>query len=239
MVSAKGWVRARQGHGHDASTFSYKTGDAAWFVGECRTIDKLYAFSATGRIYTIAVADLPSARGDGVPWATLMDAEPNPVWLTAMTGAADTGILFITAQAMALRATLGDVQATRKSGKQFVNLDGGDTVAYAMPALETDKVLSITSDGKALVQTVAEIKVLAAGGKGVILQKLEPKARISAACVVGESGVTVRGISRNKPLEDSYTARQMGNYMGKRASKGSALDTRVKTVEGAITRVDG
>jgi topoisomerase-4 subunit A len=168
-----------------------------------------------------------------------MDAEPNPVWLTAMTGAADTGILFITAQAMALRATLGDVQATRKSGKQFVNLDGGDTVAYAMPALETDKVLSITSDGKALVQTVAEIKVLAAGGKGVILQKLEPKARISAACVVGESGVTVRGISRNKPLEDSYTARQMGNYMGKRASKGSALDTRVKTVEGAITRVDG
>jgi topoisomerase IV subunit A len=239
MVSAKGWVRARQGHGHDATTFTYKTGDAAWFVAECRTVDKLYAFSTTGRIYTIAVADLPSARGDGVPWTTLMDAETSPVWLTAMVGAAaaleQTGILLITRQAMALRATLDDVQATRKSGKQFVNLDEGDTLAYAMPALATATVLSITSDGKALVQSVADIKVLAAGGKGVILQKLEPKATLVAACVVGENGVTVRGITRNKPAEDSYSARQMGNYLGKRASKGNVLDTRVRAVQTALT----
>jgi topoisomerase IV subunit A len=231
MVSAKGWVRARQGHGHDASTFSYKTGDAAWFVSECRSIDKLYAFSATGRIYTIAVSDLPSARGDGVPWTTLMDAESNPAWITAMTGMADTAILLITQQAMALRATLGDVQATRKSGKQFVNLDEDDVLGYVILAIETDHVLSISSDGRALVQPVGEIKVLAAGGKGVILQKLDDKARIAAACIVGESGVTVRGITRNKPSEDSYTARQMNNYLGKRASKGSVLDTRVRAVE--------
>ncbi len=235
MVSAKGWVRARQGHGHDASTFTYKTGDGAWFVAECRTVDKLLAFSATGRIYTLSVADLPSARGDGVPWTTLMDAEPNPVWLTAMTGAASAGLLLVTRQAMALRATLSDVQATRKSGKQFVNLDDGDVLAYAMPAEEADTVLSITSDGRALVQAVADIKVLAAGGKGVILQKLEAKASIAAACLVGDNGVTVRGMSRNKPAEDSYSARQMGNYLGKRASKGMVLDTRVKTVEQATT----
>jgi topoisomerase-4 subunit A len=235
MVSAKGWVRARQGHGHDASTFTYKTGDSAWFVAQCRTVDKLYAFSTSGRIYTIAVADLPSARGDGVPWTTLMDAENNPQWLTAMTGAATSGILLITKQAMALRATLADVQATRKSGKQFVNLDDGDTLAYAMPAQEADNVLSVSSDGRALVQAVADIKVLAAGGKGVILQKLEAKAHIAAACLVGEQGVTVKGVSRNKPAEDSYSARQMGNYLGKRASKGNPLDTRVKTVEMAIS----
>ncbi len=231
MVSAKGWVRARQGHGHDATTFTYKTGDAAWFVAECRSVDKLYAFSNTGRIYTIAVADLPSARGDGVPWTTLMDAETNPQWLCAMTGAANTGILLITKQAMALRATLGDVQATRKSGKQFVNLDEGDVLACAMPAEASNHILSITSDGRALVQSVADIKVLSAGGKGVILQKLETKTTVAAACLVGDNGVTVRGISRNKPAEDSYTARQMSNYLGKRASKGAQLDTRVKTIE--------
>jgi topoisomerase IV subunit A len=234
IVSAKGWVRARQGHGHDASTFTYKQGDSPWMVAECRTVDKLYAFSAAGRIYTIAVADLPSARGDGVPWTTLMDTEPNPQWLTAMTGAVTGGILLITRQAMALRATLGDVQATRKSGKQFVNLDEGDALAFAMPAEQADNVLSITSDGRALVQTVADIKVLAAGGKGVILQKLEAKASVAAACLVGENGVTVRGIARSKAVEDSYTARQMGNYLGKRASKGNQLDTRVKTVEAVV-----
>jgi topoisomerase IV subunit A len=239
MVSAKGWVRARQGHGHDATTFSYKTGDHAWIVTECRTVDKLYAFSATGRIYTIAVSDLPSARGDGVPWTTLMDAEPNPQWLTAMTGAADLGILLITKQAMALRATLGDVQATRKSGKQFVNLEEGDAVKFVMSFSfdETSNVLSITSDARALVQPVADIKVLAAGGKGVILQKLEPTANISAACIVGEGGVFIRGTTRNKPSEDNYSARQMGNYLGKRASKGNLLDTRVKTIESVTSNV--
>ncbi len=234
MVSAKGWVRARQGHGHDASTFSYKTGDAAWFVAECRTVDKLYAFSASGRIYTIAVADLPSARGDGVPWTTLMDAESNPQWLAAMTGAANTAILLITRQAMALRATLGDVQATRKSGKQFVNLDEGDLVAYAMTVSDADSVLSISSDSRALVQAAADIKILAAGGKGVILQKLEAKTTLAAACLVGLGGATVCGTSRNKAAEDSYTARQLGNYLGKRASKGAVLDTRVKQIEQAI-----
>ncbi len=234
MVSAKGWVRARQGHGHDSTTFSYKTGDASWFVSECRSVDKLYAFSATGRIYTVAVSDLPSARGDGVPWTTLMDAESNPSWITAMTGTGNTAILLITQQAMALRATLGDVQATRKSGRQFVNLDDGDVLTYVMPVLEADHVLSISSDGRALVQPVAEVKVLAAGGKGVILQKLEAKARIAAACIVGENGVTVRGVTRNKPAEDAYTARQINNYLGKRAGKGNLLDTRVKAVEQAM-----
>jgi topoisomerase-4 subunit A len=197
-------------------------------------VDKLYAFSATGRVYTIAVSELPSARGDGVPWTTLMDAESNSTWITAMTGTSDAAILLITQQAMALRATLGDVQATRKSGKQFVNLDASDALAYVIPAFETDNVLSISSDGRALVQPVGEIKVLAAGGKGVILQKLDGKARIAAACIVDENGVTVRGITRNKPAEDIYTTRQMNNYLGKRASKGSVLDTRVRAVEVAV-----
>jgi topoisomerase IV subunit A len=110
-------------------------------------------------------------------------------------------------------------------------LDEDDVLGYVILAIETDHVLSISSDGRALVQPVGEIKVLAAGGKGVILQKLDDKARIAAACIVGESGVTVRGITRNKPSEDSYTARQMNNYLGKRASKGSVLDTRVRAVE--------
>ncbi len=239
MVSDKGWVRARQGHGHDAATFSYKQGDAAWMVAECRSVDKLYAISATGRIYTIAVADLPSARGDGVPWTTLMDAENNPVWIAAFAGPEVLELLLITRLGMALRCTLGDVTATRKSGKQFVNLDNGDVLAFALLVQQhgqtSDLVFSLSSDGRALVQPVQEVKQLAAGGKGVILQKLEGKAFISAACVVAENGVQVLGSGRGgKTVEDSYTARQMNNYLGKRASKGSPLDTRVKLAERAL-----
>src|SRR5690606_7263460 len=37
IVSQKGWLRARQGHGHDASQFSFKSGDDLYGAFECRT----------------------------------------------------------------------------------------------------------------------------------------------------------------------------------------------------------
>src|SRR5690606_19576889 len=64
VVSQKGWLRARQGHGHDPAQFGFKTGDALYDAIECRSTHELMALSSTGRSYSIAVASLPSARGD-------------------------------------------------------------------------------------------------------------------------------------------------------------------------------
>ena len=43
IVSEKGWVRARQGHGHDPSQFSFKSGDAFYGAYPAMTSDALYA----------------------------------------------------------------------------------------------------------------------------------------------------------------------------------------------------
>ena len=53
-------VRARQGHGHDATQFGFKTGDSLYDAIECRSTQELMALSSTGRSYSIAVASLPS-----------------------------------------------------------------------------------------------------------------------------------------------------------------------------------
>jgi topoisomerase-4 subunit A len=73
IISQKGWVRARTGHGHDASQFGFKAGDALYGAFECRTVDNLLTFGSNGRIYSVSVASLPNARGDGVPITTLID----------------------------------------------------------------------------------------------------------------------------------------------------------------------
>ena len=65
VISAKGWVRARSGHGHDAAAFSFKAGDGLYGTFECRTVDYLLTFGSNGRIYSTPVASLPGARGDG------------------------------------------------------------------------------------------------------------------------------------------------------------------------------
>ncbi|MEY3943335.1 MAG: hypothetical protein RLZZ133_1025, partial [Pseudomonadota bacterium] len=67
VVSVNGWVRSRQGHGHAAQGFSFKTGDSLYAAFECRTTDQLVALSATGRAYSVSVASLPGFRGEGLP----------------------------------------------------------------------------------------------------------------------------------------------------------------------------
>ena len=44
IISQKGWVRARTGHGHDATQFTFKAGDSLYGAFECRTVDNLLAF---------------------------------------------------------------------------------------------------------------------------------------------------------------------------------------------------
>ncbi|RYF65538.1 MAG: DNA topoisomerase IV subunit A, partial [Comamonadaceae bacterium] len=75
VVSQKGWVRARQGHGHDAASFAFKAGDGLYGTFECRTVDTLLAFGSNGRVYSIAVALLPGARGDGQPLTTFIELD--------------------------------------------------------------------------------------------------------------------------------------------------------------------
>ena len=78
VVSAKGWVRARSGHGHEAASFAFKAGDGLYGTFECRTVDTLLVFGTAprpGRVYSVPVAMLPGARGDGQPVTTLIELE--------------------------------------------------------------------------------------------------------------------------------------------------------------------
>ncbi|HWJ94964.1 MAG TPA: DNA topoisomerase IV subunit A, partial [Telluria sp.] len=59
VISQKGWVRARTGHGHDPAQFAFKAGDSLYGTFECRTVDTLLAFGSNGRIYSMAVSALP------------------------------------------------------------------------------------------------------------------------------------------------------------------------------------
>src|SRR5690606_31040494 len=74
IISQKGWLRSRQGHGHDVAQFNFKAGDAMYDAIECRSTDNLVAISNTGRVYTVAVSSLPSARGDAQPITSMIDS---------------------------------------------------------------------------------------------------------------------------------------------------------------------
>ena len=230
IVSEKGWVRARQGHGHDAAQFGYKAGDGPYGAFEVMTTDQLYAIATNGRVYSVPVSQLPSARGDGAPITSFVELEPGSRIDHAFAAPADAGVLFATSGGNGLLCQAGDLAGRTRQGKSFVSVDEGDVPLR--PALFSPgmaRVLCVSTEGKALVFALGEVKVLRNGGRGVILMGLDPKDSLRQAIVFGDAGVRIRGAGRGgKPVDRVFGAAALEAWAGARARKGRFLEPRVK-----------
>jgi topoisomerase-4 subunit A len=230
IVSEKGWVRARQGHGHDPSQFSFKSGDAFDGAWEVRTTDRLFVLATNGRVHSVPVSQLPSARGDGVPLSSLVEFEPGSRAAYVFAAADTLGVLFATRDGNGLSCKAGDLVGRTKQGKGFLTLDDGD--APLRPAVfeeGMDTVFCISEGGRALAFGLGEVKQLRNGGRGTMLMGLEAKESLRQAIVCGATGLVVRGIGRgSKPVEKLLAGAALANYLGARGRKGKLLEPRVK-----------
>jgi topoisomerase IV subunit A len=230
IVSTKGWVRARQGHGHDPSQFSFKAGDSLSGSYQVRTVDSVIGVSSSGKALSVPVAILPSARGDGVPITTLVELEPGARCEFVIAGTPDQAVLLATQGGFGFAATLGDMISRLKAGKQFLTLEEGDQpIAPRVVPPGCKDLLCLTAQGKALLIDLAEVKVLKNGGRGVTLMGLDKGDRLAAAQPMLKDGVVIKGEGRGaKVREDIHTLRQLNDWRGSRARKGKYLEPRVK-----------
>lgn len=240
IISAKGWVRSRQGHGHDARQFNFKTGDELAGAHEVKTTDQLYALASNGRVYSIPVAGLPSARGDGVPVTSFVELEAGSQILHAFAASADAGVLLATEKGFGLTCVAGDWQSRMKAGKHFLTLEEGDVPLppVLFDASRTDATLVCLSDGqgggdkgRVLAYPVSEVKTLHKGGRGVTLMGLEKKETLRQVIVAADTGLVVTGTGRMaKPQSRTMSTREIAANTGTRGRKGKQLDPRWKEV---------
>lgn len=229
IVSQKGWLRARQGHGHDATQFGFKQGDHLYGAFECRTTDTLIALGDNGRAYTVPVANLPSARGDGQPVTTMIDLASGTRILHMIAAAPDTRWLFATEGGFGFIARLSDMISRQRGGKQFITLEEGDALLRPVPVFEGAQRLALLSaKGKFLLFGLDEVKTLAGGGRGTILMGLDGNDTLAQAVPIGPKGLRATGTYRNKQVEDILAGADLQAYVGKRARKGRQLDVRPK-----------
>ena len=240
IISAKGWVRARQGHGHDARQFNFKTGDELAGAYEVKTTDQLHALASSGRVYSIPVAGLPSARGDGVPITSFVELEAGSQILHAFAAPADAGVLLATEKGFGLTCVAGDWQSRMKAGKHFLTLEEGDVPLppVLFDASRTDATVVCLSDGqgggdkgRVLAYPVSEVKTLHKGGRGVTLMGLEKKEKLRQVIVAADTGLVVTGTGRMaKPQSRTMSTREIAANTGTRGRKGKQLDPRWKDV---------
>ncbi|MBR8652065.1 DNA topoisomerase IV subunit A [Achromobacter sp. Marseille-Q0513] len=229
IVSQKGWLRARQGHGHDASQFGFKQGDDLYGAFECRTTDTLIAVGDNGRVHSVAVSGLPSARGDGQPITTMIDLESGSRIVHMIAASADSRWLLATRGGYGFAARFSDMFSRQRAGKQFITLEAGDELLRPVPLFDGATQLALLSHkGKFLVFGLDELKSLSGGGRGTILMGLDTADKLDQAVPIGAAGLRAAGVYRNKHTEDILAGAALTPYVGKRARKGRQLDVRPK-----------
>ncbi|TAL79885.1 MAG: DNA topoisomerase IV subunit A [Burkholderiaceae bacterium] len=229
IVSQKGWLRSRQGHGHDRAQFGFKAGDALYDVIECRSTDSLVAFSGTGRVYTVPVSGLPSSRGDGQPITSMVDVEHGTRIVHMVAGAESQRYVVGTQRGYGFVTTFKDLTTRQHSGKQFVSVEKGDALLKPLALHADDAHLAMLSKrGRMLIVDLAEIKVLSGGGRGTILMGLDAPDVLARWVAFGPAGLVASGVYRNRATEMVLGLSELADYVGKRARKGRAVALKIK-----------
>jgi topoisomerase-4 subunit A len=236
IVSEKGWVRARTGIGHDPAQFTFKAGDSLYGAFECRTVDTLLCIGDNGKVYSVPVAALPGARGDGVPITTLVDLSGGGRILYYFAGPAETRLLLASSNGFGFITKAGDMITRLKGGKSFITLDDGAVpLAPRVVSDNAGAVACLSEKGRVLVFGIDEMKVLTNGGRGVTLIGLDPKETLLAAQPISPKGVNVSGTwAGDKPRTVELFGVGLEPHFGKRANKGKPLSAKLKAKDLAM-----
>jgi topoisomerase-4 subunit A len=232
IVSEMGFVRARGGHGHDPSQFTFKTGDGLYGAFECRTVDSLLAVGSNGRVYSVPVAQLPSARGDGSPFTSMIDLAPGSKLVGYVAGAPTMALMLATTNGYGFTATLGDLVTRQRAGKQFINVDeGAEPLRPQVFDPTADRSLMCLSEkGRVLVYDMAEVKAQSGGGRGVTLMDLDDGEKLVIALPVAKSGGVLHATkgTASRPVVLNLAGAALEAQRGHRARKGKLVDSKLK-----------
>ena len=261
VVSDKGWVRTRTGHGHEAGSFAFKAGDALYGTFECRSVDTLLAFGSNGRVYSVAVSLLPGGRGDGQPLTSLIELESGTQVLHYFAGPASAQLLLASSGGYGFMASVDNMLSRQKAGKAFVTCNPGETLCApslvagaSLPQLLGAAVLTAAPNttralvapatdvacastlGRVLTFKLSELKTMEKGGRGLMLLALEDKDTLAGAAAYTRS-VRIAGIGRGgKEREETLEIRSLNNARAPRGRKGKAADLGFKPH--AVVRVE-
>ena len=245
VVSKKGWVRAQKGWARDRNgaaassppEYSFKAGDGLYGTFECRTVDTLLVFGSNGRIYSVAVALLPGARGDGQPITTLLELEAGTQLLHYFAGPASASLLLSSSGGYGFIASVENMTSRLKAGKSFVSCNEGEVLcqpspvacpAGSLPWSPATHVACASTGGRILTFEISELKSMSNGGRGLMLIDLEDKDTLAGAAAYTRS-VKIEGLGRGgKPREETLEIRSLNNARAARARKGKAADLGFK-----------
>ena len=238
VMSEKGWIRGARGHDIDPSSLSYKSGDSFKIAVRGRSNQPVVILDSTGRAYTVASHNLPSARGQGEPVTGRINPPSGATFEGMMMGAEDQLFLLASDAGYGFLAKLGDLQTKNRAGKAAISLSKGARVLQPSPiaAIEGSWVAAVSNEGRLLVFPLADLPQLSRGKGNKIIGI--PAARVQsreefvvAVQVISEqNSLLVYAGKRHIKLKFS----ELEHYRGERGRRGNKLPRGFQKVDAIL-----
>ncbi|PJL10523.1 DNA topoisomerase IV subunit A [Stenotrophomonas maltophilia] len=234
VMSEKGWIRAAKGHDIDASTLSYRDGDALQGAVRARSTQQVAFLDSEGRAYSTPVHTLPSARGNGEPLTGRFSPAAGTSFVTLACAEPDTRFVLASTHGYGFVTRFENLIGRNKAGKAMLNLSAGSSVLTpsVVANVATDRIVAVTSSGNLLAIAANDLPELDKGKGNKIIEI--PKAKLAT-----ERVVAIVAISPGQTLQVRSGQRTMGlkfneleAYLGARATRGHLLPRGWQKVEG-------
>lgn len=234
VLSEKGWIRAAKGHEVDPSSLSYKSGDRFKLAARGRSNQSAIIIDSTGRAYSVATHNLPSARGQGEPLTGRINPPSGAGFDGLLMGDGGQRCLLASDAGYGFLTTLADLQSKNRSGKAALSLPAGARVVSPVLVSEAHKwVAAVSNEGRLLLFPIDELPSLTRGKGNKILAI--PSARVKereefvvAVAVLDDDGaLTVWAGKRHLTLKRG----ELDHYRGERGRRGNKLPRGFQRVE--------
>ncbi len=235
VLSEKGWIRAAKGHDIDPEGLSYKSGDRFALAGRGKTNQPLVLLDDTGRTYTLAAHNLPSARSQGEPVTGRVNVVAGAHMAGLMLAPPETRYLLASDGGYGFVARLEELIGKNKSGKAVLSVPKGCRVMapIRVPEGEDTWVASVSNEGRLLLFPLAQLPEMAKG-KGNKMLDIPGARAARREELVRDIALVPRGASliihagkRHLTLKDA----DLDYYRGERGRRGSKLPRGLQKVD--------
>jgi topoisomerase-4 subunit A len=241
VLSEAGWFRAAKGHDIDATTLSYKSGDAFKFAARGKSNQPVVVLDSTGRTYTVAAHTLPSARGQGEPLTGRISPPSGATFEGLLMGSDRQAVLLASEAGYGFVTTLGDLEAKNRGGKAVLSLPAGSRVAQPAFVPEDDSfVVAASNDGRLLLFPLGELPRLSRGKGNKIIGITAAKVALREEFMIGIAVMTARQTLRvfsgKRYLNLNFA--ELEHYRGERGRRGNKLPRGFQKVDGIAVVAD-
>ena len=232
VLSQKGWIRSAKGHEIDPYSLSYREGDGFLCKVRARTNDQCVLFDSTGRIYSLPVIGLPSARGQGEPLTSVLSPPPNSRFV-GIACTTDEKLSVAVSNGKGFTMPLPKNPVKVKSGRAVVMVQEGSELLPPSPLPEDGRIVLVSDQGRVLVVDGESIP-LRSRGMGVSLMGLsargqsQPDRLVQVLGIGSKDSVEITSGKRTMTL----TPKKLQDYEGRRANRGRLLPRGYTNVSG-------